>query len=188
MDPCWQPCQTQSQRPHMEHGGRLRTWRRASIEHYPQSVERWRRVLGHEGYFLAELRVATPEEGGSNRAIQGGYHAQWWVVEEAAERWVGSGPIDFADEQRSIKPGGVGHVKIRPMAPASWHGVGAGSVLHLRERVGQTLGVATVASSIGVPADAPLRLSRVPLRSGAVRLEAVRPTFWERLRHAARRR
>ena len=151
-------------------------------------MERWRRVLGHEGYFLAELRVATPAGGGRKRAIQGGYHAQWWVVEEAAERWVGSGPIDLADEQRSIKPGGVGRVKIRPMDPASWHGVGAGSVLHLRERVGQTLAVATVVSSIGVPADAPLWLSQVPLRSGAVRLEAVRPTFWERLRHAARRR
>lgn len=114
----------------------------------------------------AELCVATPPEGGRNRAIQGGYHAQWWVAAEAAERWVGSGPVDFGDEQRSIKPVGVGRAKIRPMDPASWHGVGAGSVLHLRERVGQTLGVATVASSIDVPADAPLRLSQVPLRSG----------------------
>ena len=110
------------QRTHLAQGGRSRTWRRASIEHYPQLVERWRRVLGHDRYFLAELRVATPAEGGRNRAIQGGYHAQWWVVDEAAERWVGSGPIDFADEQRSIKPGGVGRVKNRPMDPASWHG------------------------------------------------------------------
>jgi hypothetical protein len=74
------------------------------------------------------------------------------------------------DERRSIKPGEAGRVAIRPMDPAAWRGVGTSNVLHLRERVGQTLGVATVQERIGVPEEAPLRLDAVPLRPGQVRL------------------
>lgn len=151
-------------------------------------VERWRCILRHDGYFLADLRVATTAEGGRSRALQGGYRAQWWVVDGVVERWLGTGPIDLADEQRSIKPGTSGRVMIRPMDPAPWHGVGAGSVLHMRERVGQTLGVATVAESVNVPDNAPLRLDAVPQRQGQVRLESVQPTLWGRLRRILQRR
>lgn len=62
-------------------------------------------------------------------------------------------------------------VAIRPMDPSAWRGVDARCVLHLRERVGQTLGVATVIKRIDVPNAAPLRLDVVPLRPGEVYLE-----------------
>ncbi len=133
-------------------------------------MERWRRLIGHEGYLVAELRLNTPAEGGRSRAVQGGYHAQWWLVTESGETRLGSGPIDLLDERRSIKPGQTGRVAIRPMDPSDWREVGTSDALHLRERVGQTLGVATVKERVGVPDEAPLRLDAIPLRPGAVRL------------------
>lgn len=56
---------------------------------------------------------------------------------------------------------------IRPMEPADWQGVGDGTVLHLRERVGQTLGVPTVHDVMGVPEDGPLRAPEPPPRGWA---------------------
>lgn len=50
----------------------MRRWR------YRPVVERWRRLIGHDGYLVAELRLLAPEEGGRGRALQSGYHAQWW--------------------------------------------------------------------------------------------------------------
>ncbi len=134
-------------------------------------MEGWRRVIGHDGYLVADLRVRTSTEGGRTRAVQGGYHAQWWRVAEDGETWLGSGPIDLLDERRSIKPGEAGRVAIRPMDPSAWRGVGTSDVLHLREAVGQTLGGATVQERVGVPEEAPLRLDAVPLRPGEVRLK-----------------
>jgi hypothetical protein len=133
-------------------------------------VERWRRLIGHDGYFVADLRVCTPAEGGRGRALQSGYHAQWWRVGEG-ESWLGSGPIDLLGEQRSIKPGEAGEVAIRPMDPSAWRTVGPQDVLHLRERVGQTLGVATVRERVDVPDQASLRRDAVPLRPGEALLE-----------------
>lgn len=134
-------------------------------------MERWRRVIGHDGFLLADLRLSTPEEGGRGRAVQSGYHAMWWLVSRDGETWLGSGPLDLRDGRRSIKPGESGRVGIRPMDPSAWRGVDARCVLHLRERVGQTLGVATVIQRIDVPNAAPLRVDVVPLRPGAVYLE-----------------
>lgn len=134
-------------------------------------MERWRRVIGHDGYLVATLRITTPAEGGRSRAVQSGYHAGWWRVDASDESWLGSGPIDLMDEQRSIKPGHSGRVAIRPMDPQVWRGVQAGTVLHLRERVGQTLGVATVEGRVRMPDHAPLRPDPAPLR-GAVPLRA----------------
>lgn len=68
-------------------------------------VERWRQVIGHDGYFLVDLRMALPEEGGRGRAVQSGYQAAWWLVAPDGERWLGSGPVDLCDGLRSIKPG-----------------------------------------------------------------------------------
>src|SRR5665811_880726 len=93
----------------------------------------WRDVIGHDGYFAATLRLTTPDEGGRSRAVQSGYHAQWWLVEAARESWRGSGPIDIVGEDRSIKPGQQGEVRIYPMDPSQWRDVTAGAVLHLRE-------------------------------------------------------
>ncbi len=133
-------------------------------------MERWRRLIGHEGYLVADLRLSTPAEGGRSRAVQSGYHAQWWLVGDG-ETWLGSGPIDLLDERRSIKPGEAGRVAIRPMDPSAWRTVGPQDVLHLRERVGQTLAIATVQDRIRVPDEAPLQFDAVPLRPGEARLE-----------------
>lgn len=133
-------------------------------------MERWRRLIGHDGYLVAHLRLNTPQEGGRGRAVQSGYHALWWLVRGSDETCVGSGPLDLLDEQRSIKPGQSGRIAIRPMDPSAWRQVDDGSLLHLRERVGQTLGVATVEERVGVPDAAPLRLDAVPLRPGEQRL------------------
>lgn len=131
----------------------------------------WRKFIGHDGYFVATLRLTTPQEGGRSRAVQSGYHAQWWLVEAAGESWRGSGPIDIVSETRSIKPGQQGEVRIYPMDPAQWRDVIAGAVLHLRERVGQTLGVAAVTERVRVPQDAPLRLDAAQLPPGAAWLQ-----------------
>ena len=139
-------------------------------------MERWRRVIGHDGHLLADLRLNAPSEGGRGRSLQSGYHATWWRSDAVDdEGWVGSGPLDVLDLP-SIKPGATGRVRIYPMDPSSWRDVCAGTVLHLRERVGQTLGVAVVRERIGVPDEAPLRLDAVPLRPNESRLVA-RPMF-----------
>jgi len=85
-----------------------------------KGVEHWRRVLGHEGYFVADLRLNTPEEGGGKRPLQGGYSAQWWLVVDSGERWLGPGGIDLLGEQRRIKPGETGQAAIYPWWPAYW--------------------------------------------------------------------
>lgn len=158
----------------IEHGVRrvpfVVDWPAVAKRVYGPGVERWRRLIGHDGYLLADLRVATPAEGGRRRAVQGGYHAQWWLVSGGDEVWVGSGPLDLLDEQRSIKPGHNGQVAIHPMDPSAWQDVDSGSVLHMRERVGQTLGVANVTTRVGVPDAAALRLDAVSVRSGEKRL------------------
>ena len=139
-------------------------------------MERWRRGIGHDGHLVADLRLNTPCEGGRGRSLQSGYHAIWWrsgAVDD--EGWLGSGPLDVID-LRSIRPGAKGAVRIYPMQPSSWRDVGAGTVLDLRERVGQTLGVAVVRERIGVPDEALLRLDAVPLRPHESRLVA-RPMF-----------
>ena len=150
-------------------------------------MERWRRLIGHDGRFVADLRLTTPAEGGRGRAVQSGYHAQWWLAGAAGETWVGSGPIDLPDEQRSIKPGQSGRVAIYPMDPSAWLSVEGGSVLHLRERAGQTLGVATVKERVDVPAVAPLRFDAVPPRPGRQRLVRVDGLF-DRVLDAVHRR
>ncbi len=88
------------------------------------------------------------------------------VVDPPPGRWLGSGSTDLADDLRTIKPGVVGLVLIRPTQPAEWRGVVPGQS-SLRERVGQTLGVATVTDAVGVPDDAPLRLAEVRSRGWA---------------------
>jgi len=154
---------------------------------YRRDVERWRRLIGHDGYLVADLRLLAPEEGGRDRAVQSGYHAQWWRIESAGERWLGSGPLDVTDGP-SIKPGATGMVRVHPMDPAPWGEVGPGAVLHLRERVGQTLGLATVRDRVALPDQAPLRLDEDLLRPGEVRLVATGPSMWDRLRWAVARR
>ena len=150
-------------------------------------MERWRRLIGHDGRFIADLRLTTPAEGGRGRAVQSGYLAQWWLVGAAGETWVGSGPIDLLDGQRSIKPGHSGRVAVYPMDPSAWQAVGSGSVLHLRERVGQTLGVATVKERIDVPAEALLRFDAVPARPNRQQLARVDGLF-DRVLDAVHRR
>lgn len=102
--------------------------------------------------------------------MQSGYHAVWWLVPDSEPTVVGSGPVDLLDGRRSIRPGETGRVAVHPMDPSAWRGVADGSVLHLRERPGQTLGVAVVRERVGVPDAAPLRLDAVPLRPGATPL------------------
>lgn len=149
-------------------------------------MERWRRVIGHDGYLVADLRLCTPQEGGRSRAVQSGYHSQWWLVRDSGEHWVGSGPLDVADGP-SIKPGATGTVHVHPMDPAQWRDVKPGAVLHLRERVGQTLGVATVRERVAVPDHAGLRLEIEQLRPGRARLVAAKPSLWQRLRGGSAR-
>ena len=124
--------------------------RAADRRHYRRFVERWRQVIGHDGYLRADLRLNTPVDGGRSRSVQSGYRAQWWHADGSEERWLGSGPLDLVDA-RSIKPGTTGSIKIYPMHPSSWLGVGVGAVLHLRERVGQTLGIAVVLDRVQRP-------------------------------------
>lgn len=138
------------------------------------AVERWRRLIGHDGYVVVRMRIATPAEGGRSRTIQSGYRAQWWLVEAAGESWLGEGPLDLAVGRRSMKPGAAGQVRLHPMQPAHWREVRVGAVLHMRERVGQTLGIAQVTEIVDVPDDAPLRLDRVRQRPGRVLLRAER--------------
>jgi hypothetical protein len=150
-------------------------------------VEEWRRIIGHDGYLLADLDVTAPEAGGRGRAVQSGYHAQWWSIDGADEHWLGSGPLDVTSGP-SIKPGGTGAVRVYPMDPSQWQQVGPGALLHLRERVGQTLGVATVRQRVAVPDHAPLRLEAEHPRAGAVRLVAAPSSPWRRLRTWLHRR
>ena len=124
--------------------------------------------------------MRTPVEGGRGRSVQSGYHAQWWHPDGSDMQWLGSGPLDLVDA-RSIKPGATGVIKIYPMDPRSWSGVGVGATLHLRERVGQTLGVAVVLERVQVPDEAPLRLDAVPPKPNQARLVA-RPTLLSSLK------
>lgn len=155
---------------------------------YRPAVELWRRVIGHDGHLVAVLRLSTPAEGGRSRAVQSGYHPQWWRVDGPDEVWLGSGPIDLLDEQRSIKAGATGRVAIHPTNPAVWRNVAAGAVLHLRERVGQTLGIAEVIERVNVPDHTELRLDAVPLRPGEVPLVAEQPPLLSKLSAALRSR
>lgn len=151
-------------------------------------MERWRRLIGHDGYLLADLRLNTPEEGGRGRPVQSGYRASWWLITGDVETWLGSGPLDLLDGQRSIKPGGAVRVAIHPLVPIGWRAVQAKSTLHLRERVGQTLGVATVVERVDVPDDAPLRFDAVPLRPGEAlltRQDGLRARVARRFRRSA---
>lgn len=125
------------------------------------SMERWRAILGHDGYLLVDLRLSTGNEGGRNRALQSGYRAQWWLHGDNIDRWLGSGPIDLPQGQRSLKPGQRGRVQVFPMLPAHWVDVEQGAVVYMRERVGQTLATGVVVDRVGVPADADLALSGV---------------------------
>jgi hypothetical protein len=54
------------------------------------------------------------------------------------------------------------------MDPVPWQDVAGGAVLHLREREGMTLGVATVEEVVDLPERASLRLAAVPERHGIV--------------------
>jgi hypothetical protein len=87
------------------------------------------------------------------------------------EGWLGSGPLDVID-LRSIPAGATGAVRIYPMQPSSWRDVRGATVLDLREGIAQTLDIAVVRKRIGVPDEAPLRLSAVPLRPNESRLVA----------------
>ena len=138
----------------------------------------WREIIGHDGYLTADLEWSTRVEGGSKHAVQSGYHAAWWLVDGEAERWLGSGPLDVV-EALSIKPGATGPIKIYPLYPPDWVGVGPGAVLHLRERRVKTLGIAVVKERVDVPDDAPLRLDAIRLPPNAVLL-VEQPPDWER--------
>jgi hypothetical protein len=155
-------------------------------------METWRRAIGHEGYVVTRLRVLTPEEGGRSRAVQSGYRAQWWLIGAGAgagaghgerapdgarpdELWLGGAPLDVVGDRRSIRPGEEGVVHLHPMDPAPWQDVVHGAVLHLREREGMTLGIATVEEVVDLPGSAPLRLDAVPREHGVVLRSADRP-------------
>lgn len=141
-------------------------------------------MIGHDGYLVARLRVLMPEEGGRSRAVQSGYRAQWWLAGpgtgssdegRCGEAWLGGAPIDVVGDRRSIRPGEEGMVHLHPMDPAPWHGVVGGTVLHLREREGMTLGLATVEAVVDLPESAPLRLDAVPPKHGVVLRSPDRP-------------
>jgi hypothetical protein len=144
-------------------------------------MERWRRQIGHDGYLVARLRLLPPDEGGRPRAVQSGYRAQWWLVgagssagtvrvggAASGEAWLGGAPIDVVGDRRSIRPGEEGVVHLHPMDPAPWQDVLGGAVLHLREREGMTLGIATVEEVVDLPEGAALRLDAVPARQGVL--------------------
>jgi hypothetical protein len=133
---------------------------------YDQIMEQWRQLIGHDGYFVVRLRLLTPEEGGRGRAIQSGYHPQWWI--SGSEVRLGSGPLDVIDEL-SIRPGQTGSVRVYPMGPAQWKNVQPGMVIDLRERQHKTLGTGEVLERLEVPDDAPLRLDAVPHRGKLLR-------------------
>jgi hypothetical protein len=117
-------------------------------------AEHWRRGLTHDGYVVATLRLATPEEGGWDRVVQSGYFAQWWLVVGHSEHWLGPAGLDLLGERRSLKPGETGQVAIYPQWPAYWRQVEGMRVLRLREGLGKkTLGVATVSDRVNVPLD-----------------------------------
>jgi len=65
--------------------------------------ERWRRIIGHDGYHLrADLRLSTPVEGGRSRSVQSGYHAQWGgtrTARRSASSGLGAGPCRRAKHQ-----------------------------------------------------------------------------------------
>jgi len=133
-------------------------------------MAQWRAVIGHEGYLVARLRMLTSDEGGRGRAVQSGYRARWWLVGLADEAWLGEGPLDLVGDRRSLQPGDEAEVRVHPMDPSQWQGLGPGVVLHLREWEGRTLGVATVQDVVGVPAEAPLQVVDLGPRRGQARL------------------
>lgn len=119
-------------------------------------------MIGHDGHLVVDLRLLSSREGGRDRPIQSGYRAQWWLVQEHVERWLGTGPIDLLQGRRSLKPGDIGPVALHPMVPSSWQDIDRGDVLHMRERPGRTLGIAEVKDRVALPDEAPLKLPLAP--------------------------
>ena len=143
----------------------------------------WRRLIGHEGAFLASLELWPAERTGRWRHLQSGYRAQWSLAEAVAEPAIQMGPIDLVGA-RSLAPGTAGWVLIHPMWPEAWQGIEAGARLALvaRSRHPRVIGEATVLERRGVPASAPLRLepfeetpARAYLRTMAEPLPPPRP-------------
>ena len=116
--------------------------------------------------------------------LQTGYRAVWWSPTAAGEAFLSAGPIDLLDDRISLRPGETARIAIRPMHPPVWGEVQRESVLHLRERRGQTLGIATVLGRVEVPNHSRLLLEDVVQRVGEVHLtseveESERPRLHE---------
>jgi len=146
----------------------------------------WRTVIGHDGYVVARLHLLTPEGGGRSRAVQSGYRADWWHAGETDESWVGEAPLDVIGDRPRIMPGTDGTVHLHPMDPSQWSGIRAGAVLHMREKVTKTLGVAVVEDIVDVPEHAPLRVDPQERVRGVI-LTADNPSAVTRLLRRARR-
>ncbi|KAE8762943.1 hypothetical protein [Georgenia thermotolerans] len=134
----------------------------------------WRRLIGHEGTFLASLELWPAERTGRSRHLQSGYRAGWSLPEAGADPAIHEGPVDLVGV-RSLAPGTAGTVLIHPMWPEAWQGIDAGARLALvaRTRHPRIIGEATVLERRGVPASAPLRVEPFEETPAHARLRAV---------------
>lgn len=112
----------------------------------------WREVIGHEGYYVAELTLRASDAGGMKRPITSGYRATWTWERESRPL---IGPIDLVADA-NVRPGGSALIRVRPMLTRAWQGIAAGDVLLLQHR-GREVGVAWILEEHDVPEDAPLR-------------------------------
>lgn len=143
----------------------------------------WRRVIGHEGTFLATVDLWGPDRVVKPRPLQSGYRALWSRGgPDHGAQVLGEGPVDLVDT-RSVTPGSSAQVVIHPMQPDAWAEVDAGTGLLLLGRTMHhpVVGTAVVLERRGVPASAPLRLPPQADTPSRRRLVARRSPFsWRR--------
>ena len=120
--------------------------------------ELWRHLLGHDGYFVAKLRLLSVDEGGRSRVVQSGFKAGWWLPGSNYTL----GPIEIIGEAKCIRPGSEQPVRIFPLHPSAWRSIEARSVVRLArpplrqgrfkgELLKRDLGIAVIERRVGVP-------------------------------------
>src|SRR5882757_5374380 len=104
-------------------------------------TERWRLLLGHDGYFVVRLRLFSSDEGGRDRALQSGFRADWILGDDELPT---RAPIDLEGERRSLMPGEEALVRAYPLQPERWCAIEPGHEIRLFWRMGRHLGLGVV--------------------------------------------
>jgi hypothetical protein len=85
-------------------------------------------LIGHDGYFVAVLRLFDIDEGGRSRVVQSGFRADWIVMDDGLPD---RGPLDLLGGRSSVKPGEEALIRIYPFSPGRWASVHPGSRIPL---------------------------------------------------------